>query len=92
MAGNNILGGKVEGGNYGIYGNGATPTVIGKNDGEIDTESPEILGSEYALYDGAVYFYDGVLRGGNEAYREGVVKAIGLDPCELCTYCWNGKE
>ena len=23
---------------------------------------------------------------------EGIVKAIGLDPCELCTYCWNGKE
>ena len=23
---------------------------------------------------------------------DGVVKAIGLDPCELCTYCWNGKE
>lgn len=23
---------------------------------------------------------------------EGVVKAIGVDPCELCTYCWNGKE
>ena len=23
---------------------------------------------------------------------EGVVKAIGLDPCELCTYCWDGKE
>ena len=23
---------------------------------------------------------------------EGVIKAIGLDPCELCTYCWNGKE
>ncbi len=23
---------------------------------------------------------------------EGVVEAIGLDPCELCTYCWNGKE
>ena len=23
---------------------------------------------------------------------EGVVKAIGLDPCELCTYCWNGEE
>ena len=22
---------------------------------------------------------------------EGIVKAIGLDPCELCTYCWNGK-
>ncbi len=23
---------------------------------------------------------------------EGVIKAIGLDPCQLCTYCWNGKE
>ena len=23
---------------------------------------------------------------------EGVVKAIGLPPCQLCTYCWNGKE
>ncbi len=23
---------------------------------------------------------------------EGVVKAIGIDPCKLCTYCWNGKE
>ena len=23
---------------------------------------------------------------------EGVVKAIGLDPADLCTYCWNGKE
>ena len=23
---------------------------------------------------------------------EGVIKAIGLPPCKLCTYCWNGKE
>jgi len=23
---------------------------------------------------------------------EGVIKAIGLDPEELCTYCWNAKE
>ena len=23
---------------------------------------------------------------------ENVVKAIGLPECELCTYCWNGKE
>ena len=23
---------------------------------------------------------------------EGVVNSIGLDPCKLCTYCWNGKE
>ncbi len=23
---------------------------------------------------------------------DGVVGAIGLEPCKLCTYCWNGKE
>ena len=23
---------------------------------------------------------------------EGILKAIGLNPCELCTYCWNGEE
>ena len=22
---------------------------------------------------------------------EGVIKAIGIDPCELCTYCWDGR-
>lgn len=23
---------------------------------------------------------------------DGVVKAIGIEPCKLCTYCWTGKE
>ena len=23
---------------------------------------------------------------------DGVVNAIGMEPCKLCTYCWNGKE
>lgn len=23
---------------------------------------------------------------------DGVVKAIGMEPCKLCTYCWNGRE
>ncbi len=23
---------------------------------------------------------------------EGMIDAIGLEPCKLCTYCWNGKE
>ncbi len=23
---------------------------------------------------------------------DGIAKAIGIDPCDLCTYCWNGKE
>ena len=23
---------------------------------------------------------------------EGVIEAIGVEPCKLCTYCWTGKE
>ena len=23
---------------------------------------------------------------------DGLIEAIGIEPCELCTYCWNGKE
>ena len=23
---------------------------------------------------------------------EGLVEAIGLDRCKLCTYCWTGEE
>jgi amidophosphoribosyltransferase len=23
---------------------------------------------------------------------DGIIKAIGIDPCKLCTYCWSGKE
>ena len=23
---------------------------------------------------------------------DGILEAIGIDPCKLCTYCWNGKE
>ena len=23
---------------------------------------------------------------------DGIIEAIGLDECKLCTYCWSGKE
>ena len=23
---------------------------------------------------------------------EGIIEAIGLEPCKLCTYCYTGKE
>ena len=23
---------------------------------------------------------------------DGILEAIGLNPCDVCTYCWNGKE
>ncbi|MDO4557060.1 MAG: amidophosphoribosyltransferase, partial [Lachnospiraceae bacterium] len=21
-----------------------------------------------------------------------MIASVGIDPCKLCTYCWNGKE
>ena len=26
------------------------------------------------------------------ARLDDIVEAIGISPCKLCTYCWNGKE
>ena len=23
---------------------------------------------------------------------DGIIEAIGIEPCKLCTYCWNGKK
>ena len=23
---------------------------------------------------------------------EDVIASVGIEPCKLCTYCWNGKE
>lgn len=23
---------------------------------------------------------------------EGLIRSIGIEPCKICTYCWNGKE
>ena len=23
---------------------------------------------------------------------DGIIEAIGIEKCKLCTYCWNGKE
>lgn len=23
---------------------------------------------------------------------DGLLKSIGIEPCRVCTYCWNGKE
>ena len=27
-----------------------------------------------------------------EVSLDDMVEAIGISPCKLCTYCWNGKE
>jgi hypothetical protein len=59
-----IAGGKISGGTYGTYSKTASyPVTIGKNDEDLSIASPEITGGGYGLYNGAFYFYDGVLRG-----------------------------
>ena len=41
-SGNVITGGKVQGGNYGIYGNSAAPTIIGDASNSINIEKGSI--------------------------------------------------
>ena len=73
---NSIFGGRIIGGDYGVYTSRETTVTIGENDGNINIASPEIAGGKYGLYGGAVNFYDGVLKGGIEAYDDGTVKAV----------------
>lgn len=52
----------------GIHNESGT-TTIGKAGGGVSTTAPEIVGGKYGLYNGTgnIYFYDGVLKGKNEA-------------------------
>jgi hypothetical protein len=68
-----ITGGSVTGDTYGIYGAVAT---IGANDGIINIDTPTIVGGSYALYNGSINYYDGIIKGGNKAYYNRNIKAI----------------
>lgn len=68
-----ITGGEIHGSTYGTYN--LDSLTIGANDGTVHTDSPEIIGDEYAIYGGTAYYYDGVLRG-EKAYQENVIEAI----------------
>ena len=46
------------------------------DDGTISTTSPSITGNLYSLYAGNVNFYDGVLKGKTEAYKEGAIASV----------------
>ena len=65
---------------------------------EGDNVSPEIL-ADYANPDSQNYreMLDEIKRQlyftTLEFHRlDDMIKAVGLEPCKLCTYCWNGKE
>ena len=73
---NNITGGTISGGTYGIYAEGRTVT-IGTDEGDQPSiTSPEIIGGNYGIYSGNYNFYDGVIRGGTNAYDTGIIKAM----------------
>ena len=71
---NTITGGVINGKTYGVYSH--YTATIGVNDGEISITNPEIIGGEYGLYGGSVNFYDGVLRGNEKSYQDGIFNAI----------------
>jgi len=58
-----ITGGKLYGSTYGLSTTRSNAFTIGNDDGTISTTSPEIIGDSYAVYDGQISFYDGVLKG-----------------------------
>ncbi|MBR3322722.1 hypothetical protein IKG13_01530, partial [Candidatus Saccharibacteria bacterium] len=69
-----VVGGTIKGKTYGIYASGTV--TIGNNEDEISTTSPDIAGGEFGLYGSSYNYYDGVLRGGNMAYPDGIVRDV----------------
>ncbi|MBR3378185.1 hypothetical protein IKG50_02550 [Candidatus Saccharibacteria bacterium] len=71
--------GTINGKKYGIYSDLA-PVTIGDNSDRVNIDNPSITGGEYALHNndrGAVFsFYDGVLKGGTEAYYPDSISSI----------------
>ena len=72
-----IKGGTIYGGTYGISGSSVgVNVVIGEDDSEISITNPSIWGGTEALHDTSTSYYDGVLKGGDEAYQDGNIIAI----------------
>ncbi len=67
---NTILGGTIKGSTHGVRNGNNT---IGANDGDISITTPEIIGEKYGIYGGNAEFYDGVLKGKEEAHLGGSI-------------------
>ena len=97
----NVTGGIIYGNTYGIHGsqNLTSEITIGKNEdplyngintdgeGHVYPATPEIKGGVYGIYNGNVYFYDGILKGATSAYFDRNVKKIADN-----TYMHGKKE
>ena len=67
----NVSGGKIKGKTHGVYSYSGGIINIGKNDGDIDAETPEIIGEQYGIFKGGgtINFYDGILKGKTGGYN-----------------------
>lgn len=78
----NITGGTIHSNTYGLYvGYSGNVVTIGDNtDDTLSITSPEIIGDVYAVYDGSINFYDGVLKGvlgtNSGAYFDNNIKQV----------------
>ena len=90
-----ITGGTLYGSTYGITTASSNTVTIGvdENDGTTrpSITSPEIVGEEYGTFNGSFKFYDGVLKGGTNAYKAGTITAIP-DATVYHTEIISGKE
>lgn len=65
----NIQGGKITGATYGIFSQ--STLNIGNNDGSVQKDIPEIIGTSYGVYfTNTANFYDGVLKGQVSGYNQ----------------------
>ena len=71
-----IYGGELIGKRYGLYASGSSTATIGTNNSEIKL-TPIIKGETYGVYNSGstVYFYDGILKGKNNAVYYGNINA-----------------
>lgn len=74
-----IEGGTINGKKYGIFTDYA-PIVLGNNSDGVSITNPAITGGEYALHNNdsgsGFSFYDGILKGGTEAYYPNSITSI----------------
>ena len=67
----NIDGGTLIGGEYGIHNAGTATLNIGNREDEVDSTNPTVKGEQYGVYatTGIVNFYDGILEGKTDSHN-----------------------
>ena len=88
---NYITGGVISGGTYGINTNNNTVTIGSDDGGEPSITTPEIVSENYGTYNGSYNFYDGIIKGGQESYKDGTISSVP-DATIVHTEIIDGKK